>query len=73
MSARMRSSDKTRIRIWNEQANQNQRNDVEQADSPEDLLHSCGKRLSGICCLSCCEANEFGAGESECCRNKDGA
>ena len=65
-------ADEARIRVGDEQADEGQRDDVEDADPPEHLLDGRGERFTRVGCLGGGEAHELGAGESEGCRYEGG-
>lgn len=56
-----------------EEADQKQRDDVEERHAPEDLLGRSGESLSWVVRLGGGETDEFGAGVREGCRDEDGA
>jgi len=56
----------------NDETKERERDDVEEADTPENLLGRFGDRLSRIFCFCCCETDEFGASEGEGGGHEDG-
>ena len=56
-----------------DEAEEEEGEDVEQSDTPEDLLGGLWKRLSGVVGLGSCETNQLGTGEGEGGSDEDGA
>ena len=56
--------------MLNEQSNNGKGDDVEESDTPENLLNSRGEGLAGIGGFGSGQANQLGSSESESCRNK---
>lgn len=61
-----------RVVVWDDETDQEQRDDVENEDSPKDLLCGLWQGLSRVRCLGGGETDELCAGEGESCVDKDG-
>ena len=53
------------FRVWDEQANERQGDDVEESDTPEDLLDGCWEGLARVGCFGRGKAYQFGPCESK--------
>jgi hypothetical protein len=60
------------ISIWNTKADQDQRHDVEKANSPEHLFHRRGQRFPRVGSLGCGKADKLCACKGKCCGDKYG-
>lgn len=56
-----------------EETNEEQAEDIEQSDTPEDLLDSAGQSLDGVAGLGGSKTNQFRSGKREGSGNEDGA
>ncbi len=63
----------TRFRVWNEESDDGQGDDVEERDTPEHLLDGGRQGLARIGRLRSSEPDQFGPGERKSCSDKDGA
>ena len=66
-------ADESGVGVGHEEADEDERDDVEEADAPEDLLDGCGQGFAGVGRLGGGQADELGAGEGEGCGDEDGA
>lgn len=66
-------SEKSRVVVWHQKPNKEESKDVEQRNSPEDLLDGTRKRLLRVLGLSGCETNQLGSREGEGCSDEDTA
>lgn len=62
-----------RVVRGNQQTDEEEAKNVEDGNTPEDLLDSTGQRLDGVLSLSSGETNQFGSGEGEGGSDEDGA
>lgn len=51
--------------VRHEQADKRERDDVEEGDTPENLLDGCRERLARVCSLGGSKTDKFGTGEGE--------
>lgn len=58
-------SEESLITIWNQQTDNGQGHDVEETDTPEDLLDGSWQGLAGVVGLSGSQADQLGTGERE--------
>lgn len=64
------AAEKSGVVVWHEEADQRERDNVEERDAPEHLLDCGGKGLAGVGSLSSCKTDELGSGKRECRRYK---
>ncbi len=57
---------------WNDEADEEEVDNVEDADTPDDLFGGLWDFLLGVCGLGSCQASKFGSAEGKRGRDKDG-
>ena len=65
VGVRVSGAQKARVVVRDQEADEEQTQDVEEGDTPEDLLDGTGERLQGVLGLSRGETDELGSGEGE--------
>lgn len=70
---RVTGAQKARVVVRDQEADEEQTQDVEEGDTPEDLLDGTRERPQGVLGLSCGETDELGSGEGKGGRDEDGA
>ena len=65
--------EKALIGIWHKEANEGKSDDIEEGDSPKDLLDGGRQGLARVSGLGGGKANQLGTAESESCSDKDRA
>ncbi len=66
-------ADEAGVGVGNQKADEGEGDDVEEADTPEDLLDRCGEGLAGVGGFGCGKTDEFGAGKGKGGGHKDRA
>lgn len=63
--------DEAGVGVGDQKANEREGDDIEQADTPEDLFHGCWEGFSGVGRFGCSKTDEFGSSKGESGSNED--
>lgn len=66
-------AEKSVVVVFHEKTDEEETEDVEEGDTPKDLLDGAGESLLGVCRLCCCETDQFSTGKGESGRHENGA